>query len=154
MKTYRLLLLNVLVVFIFQIGLSWAQSPKYGGTLRIALSGEPAFFNANQGPAPGAPAFFISNSIYNSLLTLTPPPELKMMPDLATSWDVLEEGRTYIFHLQEGVKFHDGTDFDAQVAKWNIDRIRDPGMKAWVRPYYEDIDQVEVVDTFTPCACA
>ena len=149
MKTYRLVLLSVLVILMLQIGLSWAQSPKYGGTLRIALSGEPAFFNANQGPAPGAPAFFISNSLYNSLLTLTPPPELNIVPDLAKSWDVLEDGRTYIFHLQEGVKFHDGTDFDAQIAKWNIDRIRDPEMKAWVRPYYEDIDQVEVVDTST-----
>src|SRR6516165_5384518 len=115
MKTYRLMLLGVLVVLMLQIGLSWAQSPKYGGTLRIALSGEPAFFNANQGPAPGAPAFFISNSLYNSLLTLTPPPELNIMPDLAKSWDVLEDGRTYIFHLQEGVKFHDGTAFDDQV---------------------------------------
>jgi len=47
------------------------------------------------------------------------------------------------------VQFHDGTDFDAQIAKWNIDRIRAPEMKAWVRPYYEDIDQVEVVDTST-----
>jgi len=149
MKTYRLMPRSVLVVLMLQIGLSWAQSPKYGGTLRIALSGEPAFFNANQGPAPGAPAFFISNSLYNSLLTLTPPPELKIVPDLAQSWDVLEDGRTYIFHLQEGVKFHDGTEFDAQIAKWNIDRIRDPEMKAWVRPYYEDIDQVEVVDTST-----
>ena len=70
-------------------------------------------------PAPGAPAFFISNSLYNSLLTLTPPPELKIEPDLAKSWDVLDGGRTYVFHLQEGVLFHDGTAFDAQVAKWN-----------------------------------
>jgi ABC-type transport system substrate-binding protein len=93
MKTYRLMPRSVLVVLMLQIGLSWAQSPKYGGTLRIALSGEPAFFNANQGPAPGAPAFFISNSLYNSLLTLTPPPELKIVPDLAKSWDVLEDGR-------------------------------------------------------------
>src|SRR5215831_4292085 len=149
MKTYRFMLLGVLVVLMLQIGLIWAQSPKYGGTLRIALSGEPAFFNANQGPAPGAPAFFISNSIYNSLLTLTPPPALTIVPDLATSWEVLDAGHTYLFHLQEEVHFHDGTAFDAQAAKWNIDRIRDPEVKAWVRPYYEDIDQVEVVDTST-----
>src|SRR5207247_8305245 len=83
MKACRLVLPSVLIVLVLQLGLSWAQTPKYGGTLRIALSGEPAFFNANQGPAPGAPAFFISNSIYNSLLTLTPPPELKIEPDLA-----------------------------------------------------------------------
>src|SRR5262249_12267908 len=88
-------------------------------------------------------------TILNSLLTLTPPPELKIVPELAKSWEVLDEGQTYLFHLEEGVQFHDGTAFDAQAAKWNIDRIRDPEVKAWVRPYYEDIDQVEVVDTYT-----
>src|SRR6266446_9767897 len=92
--------------------------------------GNRRFSTPIRGPLQGAPAFFISNSLYNSLLTLTPPPELKIVLDLAQSWDVLEDGRTYIFHLQEGVKFHDGTAFDAQIAKWNIDRIRDPEMKA------------------------
>ena len=61
----------------------------------------------------GAQAFWTSNNIYNSLLTTTPPPELKIVPDLAKSWEVLDEGRTYVFHLHEGVTFHDGTDFDA-----------------------------------------
>ena len=61
--------------------------------------------------------------------------ELKIVPDLAKSWEVLDEGRTYVFHLHEGVTFHDGTDFDAQAAKWNIDRILDPEVKSWIRPY-------------------
>ncbi len=46
MKTCRLVLPSVLIVLVLQLGLSWAQTPKYGGTLRIALFGEPAFFNA------------------------------------------------------------------------------------------------------------
>jgi ABC-type transport system substrate-binding protein len=129
--------------------LSWAQQPRYGGTLRLALPGDPAFYDANQGPAPGAQAFWTSNNIYNSLLTITPPPELKLVPDLAKSWDVLDAGKTYIFHLEEGVKFHDGTDFDATAAKWNIDRILDPDVKSWVRTYYEAVAQVEVVDKYT-----
>ena len=57
---------------------------------------------------------------------MTPPPELKIVPALATSWEVLDEGKTYVFHLVEGVKFHDGTDFDAEAAKWNFDRILTP----------------------------
>ena len=36
-----------------------------------------------------------------------------------------------------------------QAAKWNIDRILDPEVKSWVRPYYEDIEQVEAVDKYT-----
>jgi ABC-type transport system substrate-binding protein len=97
----------------------------------------------------GAQAFWTSNNIYNSLLATTPPPELKIVPELAKAWEVLDEGRTYVFHLHEGVTFHDGTDFDAQAAKWNIDRILNPEVKSWIRTYYEDIAQVEAVDKYT-----
>src|SRR6266853_5034811 len=140
---------SLLIVVVLWTGLGWAQQPRYGGTLRLALEGDPAFYDANQGPAPGAAAGWTGHNIYNSLLTMTPPTELKIVPDLAKSWEVLDAGKTYVFHLEEGVKFHDGTDFDAEAAKWNIDRILDPEVKSWVRPYYEEIDTVEVVDKYT-----
>jgi peptide/nickel transport system substrate-binding protein len=149
MKIRRLVSLSLLVVSVLWTSLGWAQQPRYGGTLRLALPGDPAFYDANQGPAPGAQAFWTGNNVYNSLLTITPPPELKIVPDLAKSWEVLDEGKTYIFHLEEGVKFHDGTDFDAEAAMWNINRILDPEVKSWVRPYYEEIEQVEAVDKYT-----
>jgi peptide/nickel transport system substrate-binding protein len=135
MKTWRLVWLSLWIGLGLWTGWGWAQPPSYGGTLRIALPGDPAFYDAHQGPAMGAQAFWTSNNIYNSLLATAPPPELKIVPDLAKSWDVLDEGRTYVFHLHEGVTFHDGTDFDAQAAKWNIDRILDPEVKSWIRPY-------------------
>ncbi len=122
MKTRRLVLWSLVVMLVLWTGLGWAQQPRYGGTLRLALPGDPAFYDAHQGPAMGAQAFWTGNNVYNSLLTITPPPELKIVPELAKSWEVLDEGKTYIFHLEEGVKFHDGTDFDAEAAKWNIDR--------------------------------
>src|SRR5262245_27047696 len=149
MKMRWLVWLSLFVVVVLGTGLGWAQQPRYGGTLRLALPGDPAFYNANQGPAQGAHPGSTASNLYNSLLTITPPPELKIVPALAKSWDVLDEGRTYVFHLEEGVKFHDGTDFDAAAAKWNIDRILDPEVKSWVRTYYEDITQVEVVDKYT-----
>jgi len=149
MKTRQLVWFSLLVVVLLWPSLGWAQQPRYGGTLRLALPGDPAFYDANQGPAPGAQAFWTGNNVYNSLLTITPPPELKLVPDLAKSWEVLDEGKTYIFHLEEGVKFHDGTDFDAAAAKWNIERILDPEVKSWVRPYYEEVAQVEAVDKYT-----
>ncbi len=149
MKLRRFGLLSLLVALGLGAGPGWAQQPKPGGTLRIALAGDLTFFNANQGPAPGYFTFWVWNNIFNSLLTVTPPPELKISPELARSWDVLDDGKTYVFHLVEGVKFHDGTDFDAPAAKWNFDRILDPEVKSWVRPYYEEIDQVEAVDKYT-----
>ena len=121
MKIRQLGVCRLVVILLLWPGLGWAQQPKPGGTLRIALPGDPAFYNAHQGPAMGAQAFWTSNNIYNSLLATTPPPELKIVPELATSWEVLDEGRTYVFQLHEGVTFHDGTDFDAQAARLILD---------------------------------
>ncbi len=47
-------------------------------------------------------------------------------PRLAQSWDVLDGGLHYRFQLRDGVRFHDGTVFDASVAKFVIDRARAP----------------------------
>jgi peptide/nickel transport system substrate-binding protein len=46
------------------------------------------------------------------------------VPQLATSWDIDEAAMTITFHLREGVKFHDGTDFNAEAVKWNFDMWR------------------------------
>lgn len=139
---------SFVVVLLWMTGVPQAQ-PRPGGTLRVAHPGDMTFFNANQGPAPGYNTFWVWNNLFNSLLSITPPPELKIVPELARAWDVLDNGQTYVFHLVEGVKFHDGTDFDAAAAKWNIDRIVNPEVKSWVRPYYEDIAAAEVVDKYT-----
>lgn len=149
MTRWRFVLVSGLMALVSLSSLTWAQQPKPGGTLRIALAGDLTFFHANQGAAPGYETFWMWNNIFNSLLRMTPPPELKVIPDLATSWEVLDEGKTYIFHLAQGVQFHDGTPFDAAAAKWNFDRVLNPDVKSWVRPYYEEIASVEVVDTST-----
>lgn len=47
-------------------------------------------------------------------------------PWLAESWDVEDDGATYVFRLRDDVTFHDGTPFDAAAVKANFDRIADP----------------------------
>lgn len=47
-------------------------------------------------------------------------------PQLATSWEISPDGRTYRFHLRPGVRFHDGTAFDASVARFALERARAP----------------------------
>ena len=130
----------------------WAQQPQPGGTLRLAMPGDMTFFNANQGPAPGYFTFWVWNNIFNSLLTMTPPPEWKVVPELATAWEVQDGGRTWVFHLAQGVTFHDGTAFDAQAAKWNFDRILDrrcmPGCARTIRPLTGSKPSIRI-----RCAC-
>ena len=60
-------------------------------------------------------------NIFNSLVTIDE--NLNYIPELAESWDAKDDGKTYIFHLRKGVKFHDGTDFDAEAVKFNFERI-------------------------------
>ena len=49
--------------------------------------------------------------------------KLEVEPSLATGWDISEDGTEYTFTLREGVKFHDGSDFNAEAVKFNFDRM-------------------------------
>ena len=62
-------------------------------------------------------------------------------PVLATSWTVAPDGKSITFALRKGVKFHDGTDFNADAAKWNMDRFMaaQPGTV----PQWASIDKVD-----------
>lgn len=73
-------------------------------------------------------------------------------PCLAERWETSDDGLTYIFYLRQGVKFHDGTDFNAEAVKINMERQL-PGNAAADMPYaqfvYGSVDSVEVVDEYT-----
>jgi peptide/nickel transport system substrate-binding protein len=124
---------------------AWAQQPKPGGTLRVAWEADVTGLDPHL--STGIQAYFVVGNLFNSLVTIDA--ELNYVPELAESWDVLEDGKVYVFHLRKGVKFHDGTDFDAEVVRWNFQRIVDPEEKAIDVPFYSIVEAVEVVDPYT-----
>ena len=74
----------------------------------------------------------------------------KFMPGLADSWEISPDAKEYTFKLKKGVKFHDGTPFNAQAVKFTMDRVVDPATKAGqshdqLGPY----DHTEVIDDNT-----
>jgi len=76
-------------------------------------------------------------------------PQGNIIPDMATAWDIKDEGRTYVFHLYKGITFHDGTPADAEALKWNIEYILDPTNSADTRVFYRSIAAVAVLDDTT-----
>lgn len=89
-------------------------------------------------------------NIYEGLLAYEKD-STEVVPALAEEWTVSDDGLSYTFKLREGVKFHDGTDFNAEAVKINIDRQIPPQVVEDM-PYasfvFADVKDVEVVDTY------
>ncbi|MDM8102614.1 MULTISPECIES: ABC transporter substrate-binding protein [Oceanobacillus] len=67
----------------------------------------------------------ITKQIYESLLEFDKE-SFEVLPGLAHDWEVSEDGLSYTFYLEEGVTFHDGTEFNAEAVKVNFERWADP----------------------------
>lgn len=99
---------------------AWAQgTPDRGGTLVVAVSGDPG--HLNPGITTGFEVHAVADSIFNGLVGLDD--NANPMPDLATSWEVSDDGRTYIFHLAEGVTWHDGEPFTSADVEFTFEEI-------------------------------
>jgi len=66
-------------------------------------------------------AFKVTENIYEKLINFKEQ-STELEPGLATDWEVSDDGLTYTFQLRQGVKFHDGTDFNAEAVVFNFNR--------------------------------
>ncbi|OJU83994.1 MAG: hypothetical protein BGO11_05520 [Solirubrobacterales bacterium 70-9] len=97
-------------------------TPVKGGTLVYGTDREPTCLDPhNFGDMPQT---YVSRQYLDSLVSMQP--DGTVVPWLATSWDISKDGLTYTFHLKKGVKFTDGTDFDADAVVANFKQILDP----------------------------
>ena len=95
---------------------------RSGGVLVFARSGD----SVGLDPAreTDGESFYGSTQIFDTLVEFVPG-TTEVRPALAESWDISDDGLTFVFHLRDGVTFHDGTPFNAEAVKFSFDRQRD-----------------------------
>ncbi len=76
-------------------------------------------------------------------------PDGAILPALAESWEVEEDGRVYVFHLHDGVTFHDGSSFDSADVVFSLDRARADDSTNAQKVLFQGIESVEAVDPLT-----
>ncbi|WP_374273201.1 ABC transporter substrate-binding protein [Paenirhodobacter enshiensis] len=91
--------------------------PVAGGRANVVIQPEPP--SLMLGLVQNAPAQQVAGNIYEGLLRYDT--KLNPMPSLAKSWEVSDDGLTYTFHLQHGVKWHDGQPFSADDVVFSAD---------------------------------
>src|SRR2546423_10647450 len=121
-----------------------AGKATYGGTMTFSINADITDMD------PLRSGLFVDRNLmyqmYDSLVRVNPKGDI--IPWLAEKWTTSPDGKSYTFTLKQGVKFHDGSVFDAEAVKWNLDRYRltkDSRRLAELAP----VDSVTVVDPST-----
>src|SRR4029453_13221285 len=122
-----------------------AQTPKRGGTLRVSSGNQSP--NLDFHTAPGYEMMWVAMNVGCGLVNITP--DGRFVGDAAESWQMSPDGLLYTFKLKKNVLFHDGTTVDAAAVKFSIDRLMDPATKSGMRPFYDSVHSVEVLDPLT-----
>lgn len=117
----RVALFSVLLLAVSVGPAAMAETPVKGGSLVICQPAEPPGLDPTANTAAAIDRVVWSN-IYETLTKVNDQGQL--IPGLAKRWEISPDGKVYTFHLQEGVKFHNGEPFNAQTAKWNLERAK------------------------------
>ncbi|BAB48456.1 ABC transporter substrate-binding protein [Mesorhizobium japonicum] len=116
--------LRSLVLAVFFL-LSLAPAYAANDVLRIPYVADVGTFDPDNGFETGAISAI--DSVYEGLVEYVPG-STKVVGRLAKSWEISDDGLTYTFHLVDGVKFHDGTPFNAAAVIKSFERRRDHGL--------------------------
>jgi peptide/nickel transport system substrate-binding protein len=118
-----------------------AQSPRYGGILRIVVQ-EP-FSLGFPGTMTGQTDGQTSSAVLETLFRFDEAGNF--VPLLATDYKTDPAAKTITIALRKGVKFHDGSDFNAEIAKWNMETYKAQNR----RPELNKVGSIDVIDSHT-----
>ncbi|WOI57530.1 ABC transporter substrate-binding protein [Palleronia sp. LCG004] len=116
------------------------------GTVTFVQSVEPAGLDPTVG-APVAAGEVTWQNVFEGLVAIDRDGEI--VPQLATEWEISDDGLTYTFTLRDDVTFQNGEAFDAETAKFTLDRILAEDSVSGQKALYDEIESVEAPDATT-----
>jgi peptide/nickel transport system substrate-binding protein len=107
-----------------------------GGTLRVSVAADTGSLDFHA--ISDTNSQWLGRLLYDNLVYLGP--DGSITPWLAKSWTISPDGKVYTFHLRDDVSFSDGTPFNAEAVRVNLEHMRDPATKsplaaAYIQPY-------------------
>src|SRR6202163_2752636 len=124
-----------------------ANAQKQGGTITVGLELDIPGFDPLKVGVFDTSAETAAAAIFDTLTYLDD--KGQPQPKLALSWSHSDDFKTWTFKLRPGVKFHDGTPFNAEAVKANFDRQKDPANKCRCAFYISNIHDVQAPDELT-----
>ena len=125
-------------------------NPKSGGVLRYGITMRPPHFDVHQS---GTINSLASQAVqFDNLIRRDPRDSGKtIIPDLAHSWDISADGKTYTFMLRKGVLFHDGAELTSDDIKATFDRISKPpqGISIPRSVLFRAVSEITAPDKYT-----
>ncbi len=138
----RLTILVTVLIIILGLSSSFAQSepaPQYGGEVAVAIVADPPGWDPTISTSQEI-ARVTYNNVYQGLVRIDRNGDI--VPALATSWEISDDGLSWTFTLREGVKFHDGSDFSAEDVVAKFQRAIDPDAGHTNPAYYAAIESI------------
>jgi len=128
----------------------WIYQPAcadsdYGGTYVQASIAEPN--NLIPILATDSTSQSVVAKVFNGLLKYNP--DIELEGDLASSWDIQDDGKTIVFHLKKDVLWHDLKPFTAADVQFTYEKLVDPEMPSPYGGDFEKVESFEVMDDFT-----
>jgi ABC-type transport system substrate-binding protein len=129
-------------------GAAWigvAPGGKHGGVVPTYHVGNPGVWDPHRSPS-GASMAAISKA-YNQVLQWNPIVAGEIIGDVAETWEILDEGNTFLFRIHDGIRWWDGETLDAEDVAFSINRMIEPEeprpRSGIIRTYVETAEAVD-----------
>ncbi len=126
-------------------GVLWGGTPAYGDVFVESSIGDAS--NLIPMLATDGASHEVAANIYNGLVKYDK--NFKIIPDLAESWEIKNDGKTIVFHLRKDVVWHDGQPFTARDVMFTYKLIIDPKTPTAYAEKYKEVKSARVIDDYT-----